>query len=37
MQNSTLFSEAHIVNEGEVVVGDVLVVGDRIAKIGKNL
>ena len=37
MQNSTLFREAHIVNEGEVVVGDVLVVGDRIAKVGKNL
>ena len=37
MQNSTLFHEAHIVNEGEVVVGDVLVVGDRIAKVGKNL
>ncbi len=37
MQNSTLLSEAHIVNEGEVVVGDVLIAGDRIAKIGKNL
>ena len=37
MQNSTLFREAHIVNEGEVVVGDVLVMGDRIAKVGKNL
>ena len=37
MQNSTLFSEAHIVNEGEVVLGDVLVLGDRIAKVGKNL
>ena len=37
MQNSTLFREAHIVNEGEVVLGDVLVLGDRIAKVGKNL
>ena len=37
MQNSTLFREAHIVNEGEVVVGDVLVMGNRIAKVGKNL
>ena len=37
MQNSTLFREAHIVNEGEVVVGDVLVVGNRIDKVGKNL
>ena len=37
MQNSTLFREAHIVNEGAVVVGDVLVMGDRIAKVGKNL
>ena len=29
----TLFRGAHIVNEGRVVVGDVLVIGDRIAKI----
>lgn len=29
----TLFRGAHVVNEGRVVVGDVLVIGDRIAKI----
>ncbi|MDE0722015.1 MAG: dihydroorotase [Flavobacteriales bacterium] len=29
----TLFHGAHIVNEGRVVVGDVLVIGDRISKI----
>ena len=29
----TLFRGAHVVNEGKVVVGDVLVIGDRIAKI----
>ena len=37
MSKSILFREAHIVNEGRVVVGDVLVVGDRISKIGKGL
>ena len=37
MSKSTLFREAHIVNEGKVTVGDVLIVGDRIAKIGTGL
>ena len=37
MSKSTLFKNAHIVNEGQVTVGDVLVVGDRISKVGKGL
>ena len=37
MIKSTLFRQAHIVNEGQVIVGDVLVVGDKIEKIGQNL
>jgi dihydroorotase len=37
MIKSTLFCQAHIVNEGQVIVGDVLVVGDKIEKIGQNL
>lgn len=37
MIKSTLFRQAHIVNEGQVIVGDVLVVGDNIEKIGQNL
>ena len=37
MLKSTLFKGAHIVNEGEVKVGDVLVSGDRITAVGKDL
>jgi dihydroorotase len=37
MRKSTLFTQAHIVNEGRVTVGDVLVVGEKIEKIGQNL
>lgn len=37
MSKSTLIRNAHVVNEGAVTVSDVLVVGDRIAKIGKRL
>ena len=37
MIKSTLFCQAHIVNEGQVIVGDVLVVGDKIEEIGQNL
>lgn len=37
MSKATLFREAHIVNDGEVTVGDVLVVGDRISKVGRGL
>jgi len=37
MIKSTLFRQAHIVNEGQVMVGDVLIVGDKIEKIGQNL
>ena len=29
----TLFSQAHIVNEGRVFVGDILVEGERISKV----
>ena len=36
MSKSTLIRNAHL-NEGSVTVSDVLVVGDRIAKIGKGL
>jgi dihydroorotase len=37
MLKSTLFKGAHIVNEGEVKVGDVLVSGDRITAVGQDL
>lgn len=37
MSKATLFREAHIVNDGEVTVGDVLVLGDRISKVGSGL
>ena len=37
MSKSTLIRNAHVVNEGAVTVSDVLIVGDRIAKIGKGL
>tara|TARA_B000000532_G_scaffold243786_1_gene240882 strand:+ start:4445 stop:5791 length:1347 start_codon:yes stop_codon:yes gene_type:complete len=37
MLKSTLFKGAHIVNEGEVKVGDVLVSRDRITTVGKDL
>ena len=37
MSKSILFREAHIVNEGLVTVGDVLVIGDRISKVGRGL
>jgi dihydroorotase len=37
MATSTLFRKAHIVNEGTVVVGDVLVIGDTIARVGVDL
>ena len=37
MSKSTLIRNAHIVNEGAVTVSDVLIVGDRIAKIEKGL
>lgn len=37
MLKSTLFKGAHIVNEGEVKVGDVLVYRDRITTVGKDL
>lgn len=37
MSKSTLIRNAHVVNEGAVTVSDVLIVGDRIAKIGKGV
>ena len=37
MSKSTLIRNAHVVNEGDVTISDVLIVGDRIAKIGKGL
>jgi len=37
MSKSTLIRSAHVVNDGAVTVNDVLIVGDRIAKIGKGL
>ena len=37
MAKSTLFKNAHIVNEHKVVQGDVLVVGDKIEKVGTNI
>ena len=37
MSKSTLIRNAHVVNEGAVTISDVLIVGDRIAKIGKGL
>lgn len=37
MSKSTLIRNAHLVNEGAVTISDVLIVGDRIAKIGKGL
>tara|TARA_Y100000739_G_scaffold226042_1_gene232915 strand:+ start:233 stop:1579 length:1347 start_codon:yes stop_codon:yes gene_type:complete len=37
MSKSILFREAHIVNEGSVTVGDVLVIGDQISKVGRGL
>jgi len=37
MSKSTLIRNAHVVNDGAITVNDVLIVGDRIAKIGKGL
>ena len=37
MAKSTLFKNAHIVNDHKVVMGDVLVVGDKIEKVGVNI
>lgn len=37
VMNSTLITNAKLVNEGEVVEGDVLIRGTRIEKIGTNL
>ena len=37
MSKSTLIRNAHVVNEGVVTVSNVLIVGDRIAKIGREL
>jgi dihydroorotase len=34
---STLIKNARIINEGQIVEGDVLIVGQRIEKIGQNL
>ncbi len=35
--NSTLITNAQLINEGKVIEGDVLIRGTRIEKIGKNL
>lgn len=37
MAKSTLFKNAHIVSDHKVVVGDVLVVGDKIEKVGGRI
>ena len=37
MSKSTLIRNANVVNDGAITVNDVLIVGDRIAKIGKGL
>ena len=37
MAKSTLFKNAHIVNEHRVIQGDVLVVGDKIEQVGANI
>lgn len=37
MKNATLIKDVHIVNEGEIIRGDVLINNDRIVSVGSSL